>query len=140
MNRLNATGASRADYVATYDPTTKKITKLIPEDLTPEAKRRGFSLHGMDVVPADGSKDRKDLFIYIINHRAPLEGDAQEVGADSAVQVFKTRIGEKTMRYVATVESDVIITPNDVVGERDGKGFWFTNDHISKVGRVSNNF
>ncbi|PPQ78885.1 hypothetical protein CVT24_012272 [Panaeolus cyanescens] len=136
VSRLNATGASRTDYVATYDPATKKITKLIPEDLTPEVERRGFSLHGMDVVPADGSKDGKDLYVYLVNHRAPLVGDAKEVGADSVIQVFKIRIGDNVMRYVATVEHDVIITPNDIVGGRDGKSFWFTNDHIAKVGII----
>ena len=89
----------------------------------------------MDVVPS--SSNPSDLFVYLVNHRAPL-GDllAQDVGADSVVEIFKTTVGGDTLTYVTTVDDPVIFTPNDIVGSPDGRSFYFTNDHGEKVGLV----
>ena len=133
VSRLNATGASRDDYVAIYDPKSSAVTRL---EVAGFSSTRGLSLHGMDVVPS--STNPSDLFIYLVNHRAPL-GDAlaQDVGADSVIEIFKTTVGGKTLTYLKTIESPVIITPNDIVGSPDGDSFYFTNDHGEKVGFVS---
>ncbi|EAU91102.2 serum paraoxonase/arylesterase [Coprinopsis cinerea okayama7 len=129
VGHLNAEGASREDYVATYDPLTQKITRLTVTGFT---SKRGLSLHGMDVVPSADDPDQ--LWVYLVNHRAPLEGDARKVGADSAIEVFKTIVGSSKLEYVRTVEDDTIITPNDLIGSPDGKSFYVTNDHGVKVG------
>jgi sugar lactone lactonase YvrE len=90
----------------------------------------------MDVVPS--SSNPSDLFVYLVNHRAPLGGVlAKDVGADSAIEIFKTTVGAKNLTHLKTVESPVIITPNDIVGSPDGKSLYFTNDHGEKVGLVS---
>ncbi|TFK44268.1 serum paraoxonase/arylesterase [Crucibulum laeve] len=128
VGRLNATGASRDDFVATYDPKSSSITRL---KVVGYDSPRGLSLHGMDVVP---SSNPNQLFVYLVNHRAPLDGIAEKVGADSSIEVFTTTVGGNTLTHVKTVEDPVIITPNDVVGSADGKSFFFTNDHGEKTG------
>ncbi|PPQ95320.1 hypothetical protein CVT26_008165 [Gymnopilus dilepis] len=129
VGRLNATGASWDDYVATYDPKTSTITRL---DALGFESPRGLSLHGMDVVPS--AADPSELFIFLVNHRAPLNDLPKNVGADSVIEIFKTKLGSKAMTHIKTVKDPVILTPNDIVGSPDGKTFYFTNDHDSKVG------
>ncbi|RDB16671.1 Serum paraoxonase/arylesterase 2 [Hypsizygus marmoreus] len=130
LSRLNASGASNNDYVSTYDPSSSRITRLKIKNFT---GNRGLSLHGMDVVPS--SSNPSELFVYLVNHRAPLAGQpAHLVGADSSIEVFKAIIGSDTLVHIKTVEDEVILTPNDVVGYPDGQSFYFTNDHGEKVG------
>ncbi|KAG5643602.1 hypothetical protein DXG03_000610 [Asterophora parasitica] len=132
VGRLNASGASFNDYVATYDPATSRITRLNIKNFGSE---RGLSLHGMDVVPS--SSNPSELFVYLINHRAPLDpNSAPHVGADSAVEIFKTAVGSDTLSHIRTVEDPVIVCPNDLVGYPDGESFYFTNDHGEKVGHL----
>ncbi|KAG8743252.1 hypothetical protein FRC10_012296 [Ceratobasidium sp. 414] len=135
MEALNAS-AVRAkiaqDYIATYDPRSRTVTKL---DLQGFSDPRGLNVHGMDVVPDERNPDM--LWVYVVNHRPPLDPavDASKVGADSVVEIFKARVGASWIEWVKTVEdSSVIITPNDVVGSANGQEFWFTNDHHVKVG------
>ena len=132
IDHLNATGASRDDYVATYQSKTNTVTRL---KIVNFSSSRGLSLHGMDVVPSE--IDPSELFVYLVNHRAPLgDADAAKVGADSVIEVFKTTVGGSTLTHIKTVEDPVIITPNDIAGSSDGKSFYFTNDHGAKVGLV----
>lgn len=89
----------------------------------------------MDVVPF--SSDPNQLFVYLVNHRKPLGGkDAQAVGADSSIEIFKTKLGSDVLEHIQTVEDLAILTPNDIVGSHDGKSFYFVNDHGSKLGIV----
>ncbi|KAG9126328.1 hypothetical protein FRC07_003895, partial [Ceratobasidium sp. 392] len=125
MEALNASAVrakTSQDYIATLD-------------LLGFSDPRGLNVHGMDAVPDERDPDM--LWIYVVNHRPPLDPtvDARTVGADSAVEIFKARVGESTIEWVKTVEdSSVIITPNDVLGAANGEEFWFTNDHHVKVG------
>ncbi|KAF8629870.1 hypothetical protein AX15_003229 [Amanita polypyramis BW_CC] len=130
VGRLNEAAASRDDYVAIYDPNTAKVTRL---ELSKFDNSRGLSVHGMDVVP--DTADPNHLFVYLINHRAPPNGQsAKVVGADSAVEIFETSVGGAVLSHIKTVEHSTIITPNDVVGYGDGKSFYVTNDHGEKTG------
>jgi arylesterase/paraoxonase len=132
VGRLNETGASRDDYVAVYNPDLSKFTRLKLAKFTSD---RGLSLHGMDVVPSTADPDR--LFVYLVNHRAPPNGQsAKLVGADSVVEIFETRVGSSTLTHIKTVEHPAIITPNDLIGFGDGKSFYVTNDHGEKLGFV----
>ncbi|KAF8558064.1 calcium-dependent phosphotriesterase [Imleria badia] len=130
LDRLNASGRSEFDYVATYDPRTDAINQLsFSGPLSPG----GISLHGMDVVPS--SDDSSLLYVYLVNHRKPISADARTIGADSVIEVFKTRIGSSTLEHLRTFQDPaVVITPNDVVGSPDGKSVHFTNDHRLKTG------
>jgi len=127
-NRLNMSARSLQDYVATYDPVTGKITRL---------KLIGFpslvplALHGMDVVPTEA--DASELFVYLVNHRPPTD-DPWKVGANSTIEVFKTRVNSPVLNYMKTIDDPtVIITPNDIIGDGHG-AFYFTNDNRSKRG------
>ena len=132
LDRLNASGRSEFDYVATYDPRTDAIKRLMfSGPLSPG----GISLHGMDVVPS--IDDPAVLYVYLVNHRKPNSADARKVGADSVVEVFKIHIKSSTLEHVRTFQDPaVVITPNDVVGSPDGKSVHFTNDHRYKTGFV----
>ncbi|KAH8107861.1 hypothetical protein BXZ70DRAFT_17235 [Cristinia sonorae] len=130
ITHLNASGIPLDDHVATYDITTGKVTRLQVEDY-PNASR-GLYVHGMDVVPA--ASDPSLLYVYMVNHRVPLEGDPAVVGADSSIEIFSTKTGSSKLKHVATIDDPVIVTPNDVVGYPDGKSFYFTNDHAVKTG------
>ncbi|CAE6474304.1 unnamed protein product [Rhizoctonia solani] len=131
LDALNATAVltrSIPDYLATYDINTGAITRLIVKGL---ADPRGLNLHGMDVVPDE--TDPMVLWMYLVNHRPQL--DSEYKGADSVIEIFKTRTGEDYVEWVQTVEdAQVMVTPNDIVGGRNGKEFWFTNDNGVKVG------
>ncbi|KAJ4483328.1 hypothetical protein J3R30DRAFT_3655674 [Lentinula aciculospora] len=130
MGQLNAKERSNGDYVATYDPTTSTITHLQLENFISD---QPISVHGMDVVTS--ASNANELFVYLINHRAPPAGqDPKKVGADSVIEVFKTTVFADRLVHMETVRDPaMIISPNDVSGQADGKGFYFTNDHSSKI-------
>jgi hypothetical protein len=122
---LNATARSRQDYIATYNPATKKVQRL---RFVGFDEPRGYNSHGMDVVP---NKDNpSELFVYLVNQRPPVdETSAGKVYADPSIEVFKTTVGGQTLTHIRTYEDpNVIKSPNDIVGSNDGKSFWFTND------------
>ncbi|KAF5319525.1 hypothetical protein D9619_008296 [Psilocybe cf. subviscida] len=64
---LKESGASFVDYIATYDPKSRAVTKLAVRGL---ASTRGFSPHGIDVVPYASHPDV--LFGYLVSHSVPL--------------------------------------------------------------------
>ncbi|KAG9102547.1 hypothetical protein FRC06_001821 [Ceratobasidium sp. 370] len=134
LGHLNATALRKLskDYVATYEPRARKVTKLNVLGL---ADTRGLNLHGMDIVPDE--RDSTVLWVYLVNHRPPLDPtvNAAETGADSVIEIFKTRLGSDSIEWVKTMsDPKFIVTPNDIVGGPNGKEFWFTNDHAVKTG------
>jgi len=86
----------------------------------------------MDVVPS--ASNSKELFVYLVNHQPYVDKDPRKFGANSTIEIFRTKIGGSTLTHVHTVHSPVIITPNDLVGSSDGKSFHFTNDAGAKTG------
>ena len=131
VNNLNASGISGNDHVATYDPQTNTVKRLTLSGFS----SRDLSVHGMDVVASE--HDPSILYVYLVNHRKPISGDPQRIGADSVIEVFQTQIGHNELTYMRTFEDPtVIITPNDVVGSPDGTSIYFTNDHARKTGLV----
>ncbi|KAJ3909160.1 hypothetical protein F5879DRAFT_1007262 [Lentinula edodes] len=119
------------DYVATYDPSTSKITRLTLENF--DTKKNGLAVLGMDVVPSE--KNPNELFVYLINDRPRKDGqDSSIVGADSVVEIFKTVAGGNVLVHLKTVRDSSIIAPNDVAGFSDGKRFYFTNWFNRKTG------
>ena len=119
------------DYIATYDPATGAVTRLTFSGFPTS---RGYSSHGLDVVPS--AANPRELFVYAVNHRKPVDGQGKLSGADSAIEIFKTTVGGNKLTHVRTIESPIIDTPNDLVGSSDGRSFYFTNDHGVKVGFV----
>jgi len=72
--------------------------------------------------------------VYLVNHQPFADKDPRKFGANSTIEILKTRIGGSTLTHVHTVHSPVIVTPNDLVGSSDGKSFHFTNDANAKTG------
>ncbi|GJJ06417.1 hypothetical protein Clacol_000608 [Clathrus columnatus] len=129
--RLNATGRSLTDYIATYDPSTSRITRLA---LTNFPFIEPLSLQGFDVVTSETNSS--ELLLFLINHRPPTKAPAITAGADSVIEIFKTLEGSSTMEYIKTIYNpNVIITPSDIVGSGNGD-FYFTNNARSKTGMV----
>jgi len=129
LSLLNASGRSQEDYIATYDPQNSRITRLAVSGLP-----QGLSVHGMDVVPS--ASNHKELFVYLVNHQPFIGKDSRKFGANSTIEIFKTKIGGSTLTHLRTVHNPVILTPNDIVGSPDGKSFYFTNDAGAKTGLV----
>jgi arylesterase/paraoxonase len=138
LDALNATAlreVTSKDYVATYEPRSRQVTKL---EVLGFAEPRGLNLHGMDVVPDE--RDPELLWVYLVNHRPPLDlsVNAAEVGSDSVIEIFTTRLGSNSIEWVKTVgDREIVLTPNDIIGGSNGREFWFTNDHHVKIGVVS---
>jgi len=133
LDRLNPDGFG-SDYIAQYNPQTKQAIRMKFADLEPNR----LSSHGFDIVTSNTNSS--ELWVYIINHRVHEKGDPKEVGADSAVHVFKgtsilNRKGSSRLTWIKTYESPLMHTPNDVVGSADGKSFYWTNDHGSAVSK-----
>ncbi|KIK58926.1 hypothetical protein GYMLUDRAFT_245701 [Collybiopsis luxurians FD-317 M1] len=105
MDLLDGDGQSANGYIATYDPATSRITRLRFENF-----RGDFSVPGMDVVP---SANPGELYVYMVNHRAPVGQDSHIIGADSVIEVFKTTAGEERLHHVTTVKDPTILTPNN---------------------------
>lgn len=133
VGNLNSSGRALDDHIATYDITSGAVTRLTVENQ--DSLSRGLQVHGLDVVTS--LEDPSLLYLYVVNHRVPLDKDPKIVGADSVVEIFSTRVGSKSVKHLTTVDHPVIVTPNDVTGFPDGKSFYFTNDRSVKTGLVS---
>lgn len=124
FGNLDSEKRSLSDYVATYDPSTNEVRRLTPVGFN---SPRGLNNHGMDVVVS--SSNPNELFIYLVNHRPSLVGDATPLGSDESVEVFKTTVGGNDMTHVHTFEDPAIMfSLNDVVGSADGTSVYFTNE------------
>ncbi|KAJ1304411.1 hypothetical protein OPQ81_005559 [Rhizoctonia solani] len=131
LDALNATAVltrSTPDFLATYNMKTGAITRLTVKGF---ADPRGLNLHGMDVVPDETDPTR--LWIYLVNHRP--KSDSAYKGADSVIEIFTSQAKADYVEWVQTIkDAQVMVTPNDIVGGRNGQEFWFTNDNGVKVG------
>jgi hypothetical protein len=148
-NNVSVAGQS---YLATYDPSSKKVTKLTVKGFN---SPRGLSSFGMDIVPSTHNPD--ELTIYVTNIRPPLvdldmdlppgirEAKRDEIasarskkeGPDPSIEVFRYLLGGDSVQHIATwTDERVVISPNDVVGLPDGKGVWFTNPVPYRAGIV----
>ena len=140
---LNATGRGLLDRMVVIDTRGPGLLedriRWITAENFPGIRGDGtMNLHGFD-VRADPDTD--NLRILLINHRPPLDPitgealDAKAVGANSTIELFQTKAGSDTMRYVRTYADELIQTPNRVAWVND-HAFVFSNDHSAKVGFV----
>lgn len=141
---LNSTGRGLTDRVAVLDTRgpgrlASRIKWITAENFPGIQGDGTFNLHGFDVLV---DKNTDILRILLINHRPPFDPvtgeplDAMKVGANSTIELFQTKAGSDTMRYIRTYANDVILTPNRVQWVSD-HSFVFSNDKSSKVGFVS---
>lgn len=101
----------------------------------PKVAEENFNLHAIDVYQSPS--DREHLTIFVNSHRPPRDrATAGEVGAESVVEIFETRMGSKELKWVKTVQHSLMRTPNNLVA-MDERSFYFSNDHRRKVHWVS---
>jgi len=138
LDRLDPDGYG-SDYIAQYDPVKKQVIRMKFAGLEPNR----LSALGFDVQT--NPKNASETFFYIVHHRVPdrRKGHPRHIGAESVIQVFKgTSImdvkGSSRLTFVKEYASDLMTTPNDVVGSPDGKSFWWTNDHGEAIGSWRN--
>ncbi|GAA5820789.1 hypothetical protein JCM11251_003160 [Rhodosporidiobolus azoricus] len=132
MLHLNASAlplGKSQDKLVLLDLRTRNYQDVKLSGLPDEAQ--GVWVHGMDVYRSPSEPEKLSLFL--ISHRPPSKrSSAPLVGADSVVEIFETRLGEKEARWVKTVRHEKVKTQNSIaaVGER---AFYVTNDHRDKV-------
>ncbi|RDW74115.1 hypothetical protein BP5796_07557 [Coleophoma crateriformis] len=96
--------------------------------------KENLDMLGFDVeILADGTRR-----FYMVNHRPPISKsgvplDAKKLGANSTFEVFDLEKGGSELKHVRTIASEAIIVPNSIAADGKG-GFYFTNDHGSKIG------
>lgn len=131
-HQATALPVSSDNYFAMLDLTTNSYQAL--EIVAPSIVTDNLFLHGVDIHREAGSEQ---LTLYAISHRPPQDREnAAFTGADSVVEIFETRVGSKELRWVQTVEHELVRTPNSVAATGP-RSFYITNDHRRKVHWVS---
>lgn len=79
--------------------------------------------------------------LWLNNHRTPVDHagnalDATKVGANDTIEVFEYTHGSAVLEHVKTIVSDAVFASNNLHPTGHG-GVLVTNDHNSKVGKVS---
>jgi len=142
---LNTSARSLKDRIAILNtrgpgPLASRLQWMNVENFSGNNGDGTFNLHGFDIIP-DPESGSDTLRFLLINQRPSLDPvtgislNATKVGANSTVELFESRIGSGTMRYVKTYASPMIQTPNRVAWVKHD-AFLFTNDHGAKVGMV----
>ncbi|KIY65971.1 hypothetical protein CYLTODRAFT_399526 [Cylindrobasidium torrendii FP15055 ss-10] len=127
------TGVDDISYLVMYDPSKPRSHAFQRVRLDGFDDPRTVAFHGMDVVPS--SENSNEVFIYLVNHRMPIEGTPKELGTyDSAIEVFKSTVGSNTAKHIHTfLRNDVLRLPNDVSGSPDGTSVYFTTNFDASV-------
>ncbi|KAF9163031.1 hypothetical protein DFQ26_003034 [Actinomortierella ambigua] len=99
------------DHIVLYNPEDGKHEVMDIENF-PEGADRVF--HGFDIY----ERSERELTLFFINHRR----------TGSVVEVIDYYVGETTMKYVQTIQHDLISTPNDIVA-LGLRSFYISNDH-----------
>ncbi|ORY84182.1 serum paraoxonase/arylesterase [Leucosporidium creatinivorum] len=130
MLKYNATAlpVSSDNYFALLDLTTNSYQTL--KIIAPSIVSDNLYLHGLDIHREKGS----DLLtLFAISHRPPQDREtAAQEGANSVIEIFETTVGGKELKWVQTVEHELVRTPNSVAATGP-RSFYFTNDHRRKV-------
>lgn len=141
--QLNISARTQKDHISVLsldDPGKDGFyglhTLTIPTTYRGATGGQDIDLHGMDVEVLPDNR----LRFWLINHRPPIDVEgrlmnATKFGANSTVEVFEMERGAKSLEFVKTIASNVIVTPNGIAATGDG-GFVITNDHAAK-GKIS---
>ncbi|GAA6060093.1 hypothetical protein JCM10212_003501 [Sporobolomyces blumeae] len=120
--------AVSTDYIALFDFKDNSHRRLRITGLPAEAA--GIWVHAIDVHKSAGGEK---LTVFINSHRPPKNRKlGKTLGANSVIEILETTVGSDELKYVKTVQHNLVRTPNNVValGPRE---FYFSNDHRHKV-------
>lgn len=116
-------------------PSASRIKKIKPLGFSGHNGKGSLMLHGIGVyVGQDGlgtGAEEETLRLFLINHR--VQPNAENVGANSTVELFETKLGSDTMTHIKTFAHPLIFTPNNLV-PTGPDSFYFSNDHSVKAG------
>jgi arylesterase/paraoxonase len=140
LNQSALEATSAPDYIALYDFKTHTTSRLALTN-TP-INFPGVFVHAIEVFESpptpseDGSKLDSGLITIFINSHRPIAGSDGSEGAGSVIEIFETRLGEGELKWVKTIQHDVVRTPNSMaaIGPRQ---VYFSNDHRRKNHWVS---
>lgn len=120
------------DYIAILDLKTHAHRRVSLTNLPAHILKYGLHTHGLDLHVESYSKDSEDelsVTLYMINHNPPDPiHQAPSLGAQSVIEVFKTKIGSSEAEYQTTVSHPLVLTPNNLVAI-SSSSFYVTNDH-----------
>lgn len=132
IGHLNASQlpAKSGDYIALLDLKTNTHKQLKITEM-PQFARDNFHLHAIDAYHAP--EDREHITVIVNSHRPPADrSTAPTVGSNSVFEIFETRLGSSTLKWVKTVEHPLMRTPNNLIA-MGPRQFYFSNDHRRKV-------
>ncbi|KAG9027513.1 hypothetical protein FRB95_007650 [Tulasnella sp. JGI-2019a] len=132
MDRYNASALPdiSTDYIALLSLTPPYKYRALKITGHPK-EAHGIWTHGMRVW--QDPSDPAALTLFLVSHRPPVNrASAPKVGADSVVEIFRTRAGEDEVQWVRTVKHNLIRTPNTVVPVGP-MSFYVSNDHAKKT-------
>ncbi|KAF9953074.1 Serum paraoxonase/lactonase 3 [Mortierella alpina] len=120
MGATNASAAESAfqDKFVIYDIPSGayEVKELVG---LPAGTDRVF--HGLGVF----ERSATELTIFAVNHRR----------TGSVVEVLEYTIGASEVRYIETIQHDLILTPNDIVATGP-RSFYISNDHRHPTGAM----
>ncbi|KAH9811319.1 hypothetical protein DFH28DRAFT_901125 [Melampsora americana] len=125
------------DYITILDLKTHAHKKLSLTNLPGHILKHGLHTHGLDLYVESYTKESEDqssVTLYMVNHNPPdVLHQASSLGAQSVIEVFKTKLGSSEAEYQTTVSHPLILTPNNLVA-MSSNSFYVTNDHAKKFG------
>ncbi|KAL9940611.1 hypothetical protein V8E36_000099 [Tilletia maclaganii] len=158
MDKLNAAKRPTTDAIYIFDtrasgPASARTTKLGLTNFDGINGDGTLNLHGIGVLEVPSKPKASDdadvvldtsykpptLYLYINNHRPPVDPatgnllNAEKLGANSTIEIFKTTLGSNTLEHVKTYADELISTPNRVAPVSPDAFLW-TNDHYRKTG------
>lgn len=95
-----------------------------------------IDLNGFDVEVLPDSR----LRFWMVNNRPAVDEagnflDASKAGANATIEVFEHKQGSKSLKFIKTIWSDAVPSPNNVAATGNGSVF-VTNDHNNRAGFV----
>jgi arylesterase/paraoxonase len=147
VDHFNTSARSLTDRIAILDsrgsgPIASRLEFMTLKNFSGNNGDGTINLHGISMhESADGT-----LSILLNNHRPSIdpetgaEYDAKLMGANSTIELFRSKVGSAEMTHVKTWADETIQTPNKIIfanpAESDEEILW-TNDHSGKIGIVS---
>ncbi|KAK4048282.1 hypothetical protein OIO90_005901 [Microbotryomycetes sp. JL221] len=118
------------DGIYLLDLKTNKFNKLNIRNMPPNALNN-LNLHAIEVYQSPS--DRSHLTVFVNSHRPPQNRNlGPKQGANSVIEIFETRMGDKDLNWIKSVEHPLIRTPNNLVA-MGSRQFYVSNDHRHKV-------
>ncbi|GAA5961203.1 hypothetical protein JCM3765_001263 [Sporobolomyces pararoseus] len=135
-NWAPALGSLSASKLPSVSPDTLKLfsfssglhSTIELSGLPPDSQ--GLWVHGIEGFL---HSDNETISLFVVSHRPRLDRSvAENQGADSVIEIFEAKRGKSHARWIKTVRSELVVTPNNLVATGP-RSFFVSNDHRRKV-------